>query len=1030
MSTNERLLDLVLRWEQLREQGQPVTPEELCRDCAELLPELKRCLQDLQAMAPPPGPAADTRADAGSAAAPPAWSGEGGRYRAVRLHDRGGLGEVHVARDDELQRRVALKRIQGGKDDADSRRRFLREAWITARLQHPGIVPVYGLTRDADGGPCYAMRFIEGQSLRDAIQQFHDAGAAGLDPGERRLRLRQLLARFVSVCKTVAYAHSRGLLHFDLKPANVMLGAYDETLVVDWGLARPFRKLDPEETGGEDDALAPGNADASRVDGFAPGTPPYMSPEQAEGRWDAIGPASDIYSLGATLYTLLTGTAPFHGGPVAVLRDVRDGRFARPRAVKPTTPRPLEAVTLKAMARAPEGRYATASALAEDLERWLADEPVTAYREPWPARAGRWLRRHRTLVTSGVATLLVALLLTGASTLLLGAAYDSEHRAKMQEASAKEDAQTQRDTAVTQKKRADDNLANARKAVEDYLNKVTDHPRLKEHNLRGLRKELLKTAVPYYEDFVRQKADDHGLEAERGRVYLKLAVIRAELGEKEQAVREYKMAREIFGRLADAHPDVPAYREELANCHYSVGAVLRWLGKWPEAEAACREAIQMQQALADASPAVPAYRHELARSHGLLALLLSRQGKLLKAEAAHRVAAKLGQALADALPAVPEYRLELARNHNDLGILLFRGLGKPKEAEEAYREAIKLYKALAEAFPGVAEYRRSLATTHNNLANLLSAGGKREGVEDAYREAIRIQQAMVDASPDVPEYRLELARSYNNLAVLFGPRGKGPEAESAIRTAIKLQEALVRAHPAVPEYGMELARSYNTLGAGFARMGKHLEAVDALREAVTAQRALAVADPAVPAYRQYLATFHFNLGGQLEELRKWQEAEESYRESLRLLTDLTRANPEVSSYRLVLDQSRGSLDLLLTRNAGPFQDHLARVLSLARSGEHTRAAAAVEALVKGNTSGAVSYCAACALALSAAAAKDDARLREKYAARAVALLRELQKSGYFNEPVSAGRLKNDADLGALRQRDDFRKLLARVEKSP
>jgi tetratricopeptide (TPR) repeat protein len=422
MSADPRLVELVLRWEELRDQGQEATAEELCRDCPELLVELRRAIAGLRALGPllrtVSDPAATPLAparDNGTAAAGAAWAVPGSRYQPRGFHAQGGLGEIHRGEDVELHRPVALKRIQERRDSADNRRRFLREAEITARLQHPGIVPVYGLVHDEQGRPCYAMRFIEGESLKDAIRRFHDADRPGRDPGERNLALRRLLTRFVAACRTVAYAHSRGIMHLDLKPGNIMLGDYDETLVVDWGLARPFAQRGPERTG-EEETLQPVSeegADSRRM-GQAPGTPAYMSPEQAAGRWDAIGPASDVYSLGATLYSLLTGRAPFTGSsPAEVLQGVKRGDFAPPRHVKPAVPRPLEAVCRKALAPRPEDRYATTVELAAEVERWLGDEPVRAYREPFRARAQRWVRRHRTLVTALAAVLLVSVLLGG-----------------------------------------------------------------------------------------------------------------------------------------------------------------------------------------------------------------------------------------------------------------------------------------------------------------------------------------------------------------------------------------------------------------------------------------------------------------------------------------------------------------------------------------------------------------------------------------------------------------------------------------
>jgi tetratricopeptide (TPR) repeat protein/tRNA A-37 threonylcarbamoyl transferase component Bud32 len=334
------------------------------------------------------------------------------RYKPVQLHDQGNLGEVHRAQDEELHREVALKRIQARHaDNPDSRRRFLREARVTGRLEHPGVVPVYGVGEDVDGRPCYAMRFIQGESLAAASKCFHAADKPGRDPGERRLALRQLLTSFVTVCKTVAYAHSRGVIHRDLKPANIMLGKFGETLVVDWGLAKAFERDEQTPSPGEE-ALQPtlaGVGGATQV-GHMVGTPAYCSPEQAAGQWSEVGPPSDIFSLGATLYNLLTNRSPYAGQSVAeIIAQATSGQVIPPRQRKSDVPRALEAICLKALARQRGDRYGTALALAADVEHWLADEPVQAYREPALVRSGRWLRHHRALVAGLVAAAVVAL---------------------------------------------------------------------------------------------------------------------------------------------------------------------------------------------------------------------------------------------------------------------------------------------------------------------------------------------------------------------------------------------------------------------------------------------------------------------------------------------------------------------------------------------------------------------------------------------------------------------------------------------
>jgi formylglycine-generating enzyme required for sulfatase activity/tRNA A-37 threonylcarbamoyl transferase component Bud32 len=338
-----------------------------------------------------------------------AWSP---RFRILRPHAKGGLGEVFVARDVELNRQVALKEIQiQHADRPDSRARFLLEAEITGALEHPGIVPVYGLGHYPDGRPFYAMRFVRGDNLADAIKRYHHPETPSRDLAARGVEFRKLLGRFVDVCNAVAYAHSKGVLHRDLKPDNVMLGKYGETLVVDWGLAKAIGQPDPTLPADEE-AVTPssGGTGLETLPGKALGTPRFMSPEQAAGDLDRLGPASDVYSLGATLYAVLTGRPAFEDRDVGVvLQKVLRGEFPLPRQVNREVPRALEAVCLKAMALRPEDRYATPRALADDVEKWLADAPVSAYREPWTTRARRWAARHHTAVMATAAAALVGL---------------------------------------------------------------------------------------------------------------------------------------------------------------------------------------------------------------------------------------------------------------------------------------------------------------------------------------------------------------------------------------------------------------------------------------------------------------------------------------------------------------------------------------------------------------------------------------------------------------------------------------------
>lgn len=367
-----------------------------------------------------------------------------GRFTIVRPHAHGGLGAVHVAIDGELNREVALKEILPRyAGDIESRQRFTREAEVTGRLEHPGIVPVYGLGTYPDGRPYYAMRFIRGTSLKSAIEELHSKEKKD-SSSTKGMDLRSLLNRFVDVCNAMAFAHSRGIIHRDIKPANIMLGDFGETLVVDWGLAKSVGATEAHShMPGFESLELDSTVDQTRT-GSAMGTPQYMSPEQAAGKVTELGPASDIYSLGATLYNLLTGKVPISGNNVlTVLAHVQAGEFPRPRQVDPKIDRALEAICLKAMAKDPANRYPTAIELAKDIERWMADEPVTAYREPWTLRLRRWSRRHRVIVATASSMLIVAVVALSISTALISREHSRTKAARADEEIARRRAESE-----------------------------------------------------------------------------------------------------------------------------------------------------------------------------------------------------------------------------------------------------------------------------------------------------------------------------------------------------------------------------------------------------------------------------------------------------------------------------------------------------------------------------------------------------------------------------------------------------------
>jgi hypothetical protein len=278
------------------------------------------------------------------------------------------------------------------------------------------------------------MRYVQGQTLDDAIEQIHARADEDSSTGE--LELRNILGRFVTICKTIAYAHNRGIIHRDIKPANIMLGRYGETLMVDWGLATAvgreerFRQSD-ERT------LMPSDGSHRRDSDSGAGTPAYMSPEAFTQQ--ALTPATDIYSLGATFYKLLTGKPAYDAAGLPQLRhQVVRGDYVPPSDINPRTSKALEAICRKAMATNPQDRYPTALELAADIENYLADLPVTAYEEPIPRRAARWARRHRNAAQAILAGVTALAIVTVSSALWLGYLARSEHEARLSADSARQ----------------------------------------------------------------------------------------------------------------------------------------------------------------------------------------------------------------------------------------------------------------------------------------------------------------------------------------------------------------------------------------------------------------------------------------------------------------------------------------------------------------------------------------------------------------------------------------------------------------
>jgi serine/threonine protein kinase len=657
------------------------------------------------------------------------------RYHLSRLHAVGGIGKVWVARDGSLDREVALKELRPeSMENPVYLARFLEEARITGQLEHPGIVPVYELSQDANGHPFYIMRLIRGRTLSAAVRLYHIKLKHG-DAGP--LDLRELLNAFAAVCNTIAYAHSRGVIHRDLKGSNIVLGDFGEVIVLDWGLAKALSKPAgstevtpvPEvqtvrvdrKPSVQPASLAP--SQELTVQGQILGTPAYMAPEQAEGRVEAIDARTDVYGLGAILYEILAGQAPF---PVEeapdMLRRVINEPPLPPRYHVPSTPPALEAICLMALAKRQDQRYPSAASLAHEIQRYLADEPVKAYPERWPARLGRWGRRHRVLVASAAVLLVTAVAALGTGMVLLSQA-NARTEAQRDVATANlTEAEKQKAEAERQRHNAETNLVKARKAEGEAKTAANKAKAINDF----LVDDLLSEANP-----------------ERNPVAAKITV--------EEVVKR------AAAKVGTAFPDHP---ETEAGVRYTLGDVFYRLGLYGASSE------QLQQSLNIYTRTLGPENQETLSVMTLLAELLWAEGK-------DEEAVQYGRKVLDMTRRVlgPDHKRTMTAENN-LGLALQRR-NRLAEAEVLYQDTLRRRREL------FGPYHPYTVNQINNLARLYFEEGRST-------EAVKLQeQALADALK-IPNLDSMLRTALTvNRAAFYGDVGRLRESESELRKALE-----------------------------------------------------------------------------------------------------------------------------------------------------------------------------------------------------------------------------------------------------
>ena len=820
-----------------------------------------------------------------------------GDYTIIREIGRGGMGIVYEAKQISLDRQVALKVLPfAAVLDQKQIARFYNEAQAAAHLHHPNIVPVYSVGCDR-GVHYYSMQYVEGQSLDLAIRQLRklaDALAiratpnAGTETGARAETVDlgsstwksfsnaaslksgnyfQTAARLgIDAAEALDHAHQCGIVHRDVKPSNLLLDNQGKIWITDFGLAR-F-----QSNGG------------LTATGDVMGTIRYMSPEQVAGNSALVDQRTDVYSLGITIYELITLREAFDGADrQAFLRWISDEEPRPPRQINASIPVDLETIVLKAIAKSPQDRYTTAREFADDLRHFLEGKPVLARRAGLTDRTAKWGKRHKTLVGAALVLLLVVLVGSVASALLIASEHSKTKAALVQ--------------AESNLHRAETHFRQLREVVDRFgayhAEQLKDLP-----GAESLRRQLLLDTLNYYREFIQYAVDDPTLQADLAVSYSKEAAISEQIGDKTASLEAYRRAAKAFGALAAAYPKESRYRADMALCQNNIGLLLSAIGQPAEAEQAYQQALTIQKQLVAEDQNSDKSRSDLALTFGNLGLFANSIDQLPKAEEAYRQAIRIHEQLIEKFPDNPDYLHNLAINYNNLSFLQVKT--DPIKAEESSGKARSIQERLVASHPENAEFQSDLALSYNNLGALENNNGSLNKAESSYQQAIAIQEQLVRKSPSVIRFRGDLSVSFNNLGRLYSKSEKFDLAQKSFERAQSIMKALVDDYPNELNYQSSLGGILNNLGMVFEQLDRLDDAATMYEQAIDHQRFASEHAVKVVQYREFLdkhytnyrrvlralGNFDKDLKAALDQMLLWRDdPEQLYRKAVALATE-------------------------------------------------------------------------------------------------------------------------------------------------
>ncbi|GIW89794.1 MAG: hypothetical protein KatS3mg109_0226 [Pirellulaceae bacterium] len=781
----------LLAWlERSPSDGSQVTAPADCRVYDQVAQQLKKSsatlAETLVASRPPPteveatlavpaggGPPGSAPSAAPTGETPNIPLASFGDYEILSTIARGGMGIVYKARQKKLNRIVAVKMILSGQfADQQEVERFYVEAEAAAKLRHPNIVGIHEIG-EWQGQHFFSMDYIDGKSLAELIR-------------DQPLPPRRAADIVRRIALTIQFAHEQGVLHRDLKPSNILMDARGEPFITDFGLAKQL-------------------SDQSQLtlSGTIIGTPSYMPPEQAAGKLEQVGPASDIYSIGAILYELVTGRPPFRAAtPFETIRQVLEVEPVSPRLINPSVPRDLETICLKCLQKEAARRYTTAGELAEELDAFLEGRPIKARPVGTVERAWRWCRRNPWLA-SAIATAAVFLML---AFLGLVTAY------------------VYRGWALRQ---SETSFREALAVINAFTTRVSEETLLNQPGMQPLRRDLLELALAHYRNMLQQRSSDPALQDEMAATYFRIGLITGLLESPSRALPFYEQAIAMQRRLLERSPESTVRLAALANSLNALATAYYSLGQLQPARDTFQQAFRLRQRLYQLEPQNPEYRRVLANTHMNLGLVLDEMGQLDEAQQQIDAAQQLRRQTLEENPHDEKTRRDWAKGEFNRGSLLVKRQ-LYAEADQAFQAAAHELEKLLEETPNDLDNQKLLSLCYRLLGDLAPAA---EQARLWYAKAVERLNPLVLSNPDVVDYQLEKAGLLINIGAMESESGHADRAEEVWSEAVRILEPLADRYPKVTRYRRDLAAVLQAMGQLYQAQGKAFEAQRCLEKA-------------------------------------------------------------------------------------------------------------------------------------------------------------------------------------------------------